>query len=235
MNNLLENIFEQSEIRQFEFEGLKFYNNNDAAYYFTLDIDVNELKKIRTFEDLTNNENYRLFKKQFDVLEEKGSSNTLTKNSSLLILVEVEKMEEMNDLQHHILLIEEDEYFFKKYVILYSGDALKKLDTENILKDIGTKVGNKEIFNSFSKIGYSKDIDEYIFILQLFIKLPFLKLSFNTEDFESLANKISKILGESDELLYDAMIGFDNLDTLDFLSKETEDEIDEVLRALNND
>lgn len=228
---MLKKIFEQSQIEESKHNDLVYYNYNNVAYYFTINIALSEFSQIKTFHDLTTNESYKLFKTQFDALEKAGISNVIEKNSSLILLVQVEDMNELDRLQHNILMIEEDEYFFKKYVILHSNDAIKHLNFENI----HSKVNDIESFNSFSQSGYLKELEEYIFILQLFIKLPFLKLEFDTENFETLGQKISKSLEVKNEEVYESIINFESLSTLDFMSKDAEREIENILELLKND
>lgn len=235
MNELIENIFTKSEIELVTFEGVNYFNYIDVSYYFTLEVDEEDLKTIKSFEDLESNKDYKLFKEKFNAVEKFGGSNTITKNSSLLFIVKVDNMNQVDNLQQQILLIEEDEYFFKKYVLLYSEQAIVNLDKENVFEDIYTKVVNKEKFNFYSQNGYSDDLEEYIFILQLFIKLPFLKLIFSSGDYETLECKISNLLGEKDDKIYGEVLTPEIIQSIDFLSEEADREIDNLISKLEND
>lgn len=146
------------------------------------------------------------------------------KNSSLIIFVKLDNLETEYDLiENQILAIEEDEYFFRKYVIVYKDDMIEELPNENITNFINQIVTDSNI-DDFRKEKFQDAL--YFLVLQLFVKLPFLKYVPKYNDFKSiqsiLDDKLDDSLKEVDQL-------FDELDLMNeeeemlFLSQDTKD------------
>jgi|GEM_PF-2472120 len=238
MDNIIDKLFQEIEYQKNEFNNeLTYYSNNDWAYYFTLHINDTEFKKIKSFSDFEQIEEYKKFKISFDLLEQKGESNKVEKNSSLIILLKCDSLVVLEEYQQQILLLEEDEYFLKKYVVIYTENSIVELkNTEEILPLLKEKVNDKDKFETYAKNGFNDNLEEYLLVLQLYIKLPFLALSFEEDTFRTLPSKISTVLEASPEDVYDKLTerSGDILD-IDFQSEDDNDKIDEILKLLEND
>lgn len=149
------------------------------------------------------------------------SNPSLKKNTSLLAFVKVKNIRDsLNRLKNTIFNIEEDEYYFRKFILLYTDEMVVSINP------------NYDIKPQLNRIVYEGDIDRlkencfydlvYYFALQLFIKLPWLSLDIEKTMFEllqgPLGRKISENgLGEFDQIL-------DSIDTeeLDKLIEKNE-------------
>jgi hypothetical protein len=217
--------------------GIEYYSFKDKAYFFFLSLELSEIMNIKSYTDFELNKKYVLLKEDFNKLLKEGLSNTLEKNSALIILVKCITLTSIEKFQQPILLLEEDEYFFKKYVVLYSDMAIQGLNTANsLIPLLQEKVKNETYYNSFASAGYNDEIAEYLVVLQLFIKLPFLKLSFDGENYKMLSQKISEALGTDLVKTYNNLLMYSKkIEELDFSKEINEDSIDELLRSLAND
>lgn len=87
--------------------------------------------------------------------------------------------------------VEEDEYYFRKYVILYTEEGLSCLnsDTKYLLDYIQS--ASLEGENVFDKFESNMFFDASYFIaMQLIIKLPFVSIPHSDNHFEIIENKI---------------------------------------------
>jgi len=132
--------------------------------------------------------------KLFDIKKE-GISD-IEKNTSLIICVLFDNY--ASDCQRYkniMLQIEEDEYWFKKYLLPYTTQAVANFDLEiGITQQLNLVVNNDDNFKQFNEHIHSNE--SYFFAIQCFLKLPFLNLVIgNDEQFVSirqmLATKIS--------------------------------------------
>jgi hypothetical protein len=232
-NILLETGHEVHEINK----ETAYYSNKDIAYFFILNLELSEIVDIKNYSDFERNEKYKSLESHFNELVKKGQSNTLEKNTSLIILVKCNTLISIEKHQQPILLIEEDEYFFKKYVILYSESAIQGLyNYSPLVPLLQEKVKNEASYNTYASEGYNDEIAEYLVVLQLFIKLPFLKLSFVKENYKLLGHIISEALEGDLESTYNNLILYSKqIEEIDFSKEDNEDSIEELLRLLPND
>lgn len=236
MNEIIETIFKQEEylLKRFNDE-LTYYSYQDAAFYFLLELEENDFENILRYTDFENLQKYKKFKKNFDLVEKEVEANTVERNSSLIILVRCNSISALEKYKHQILLLEEDEFFFKKYVILYSEKAIQGLKVnDDFLSTIQQKVQDKNQFKLYAKKGLLEELEEYLLILQLYIKLPFLKLTFDGDSFQSLQSKIVSDLDEQQEVLYRELVSKSE-DILALNFELEENEIDEILNLLTDD
>jgi hypothetical protein len=238
MDNIIDKLFQEIEYQKNEFNNeLTYYSNNDWAYYFTLHINDTEFKKIKSFSDFEQIEEYKKFKTSFDLLEQQGESNKVEKNSSLIILLKCDSLVVLEEYQQQILLLEEDEYFLKKYVVIYTEKSIVELkNTEEILPQLKEKVNDKDKFETYAKNGFNNNLEEYLLVLQLYIKLPFLTLSFDGDAFQTLPSKISDVLEESQEHVYNILTEkAEDFLKIDFQAENYEEKIGEIIKLLEND
>ncbi|WP_149277646.1 ABC-three component system middle component 1 [Pareuzebyella sediminis] len=237
MYDLLINLFKQTEHQQInnDTEALHF-TKEDRVHYFVLEIryeDFSELKSISSFWE--TNEAYKKFKKEFDRIVVEDSS-TAEKNSSLIVLVKVDSLEKLERHKQQILLLEEDEHHFKKFVILYSENALVSIsELATSIAALQEKVTENERFEKFFANGYSKELDDYLLLLQLFIKLPILKLKSGGESFKPIDQRINETLGEANLEIYKQIRELrEELINFDF-TNGPEEKLDDYINAISND
>jgi len=238
MNKLIKKIFIESGHSEEQLENeFLYFSLQDLAYFFVIDFDQTEFDKIQNRLDIDAHEKYNRLKQNYEKLVSEGVSNTVEKNSSLIVLVKVDSLSALEKYQQQILLFEEDEYFFKKYVILYSDESIKDMiDKDNLISILQTKVKDETKFDSYANGGFQDELEEYLLILQLYIKLPFLKLSYEGNPFQTLASKISNELGDIQEALYNQLSEIsEEIQNIDFELEDNENEIDKVLKLLPND
>lgn len=216
-------------------EGITFYSKEDKSFFFTVQISEEAFIPLKSKDLIKENQQYKTVMDGFKSMINSGDRNTIEKNSSLLVLVKCSSIEAIENLQQQILLFEEDQYFFKKYVILYTDVSISGLTATPLIPDLRTKINHNRTFNRFAKEGYHSEIAEYLVVLQLFIKLPFLILDHGTEGFTSLIQKITSVLN-TDASLYESLLSHSGeLGQVDFSKSEDEAKINELLSILPHD
>lgn len=236
MKELLTHLFNQTEHKQIMNDAKVFhFTKNDQVHYFVLEItyeEFSELKFVSTFRE--TNDAYRIFKKEFDRIVSEESS-TAKKNSSLIVLVKVNSLEKLEEHKQQILLLEEDEHNLKKFVILYSENALVSIsELATSIEALQDGVTDNEKLERFFSNGYSEELEEYILLLQLFIKLPFLRLKSGGEAFKALSDRIEEGLGEDLQIYEQILELADDLPSFDF-ENGSEEKLDEFIKSLAND
>ena len=231
MNELLNKIFREAEYTLVENE-VPFFSYLNSAFYFHIDFSEAVFSQLKNIEEFEQQKQYQKLKNYFNHENAKGELNQLEKNSSLIVTVKCESLASLEKYQQHILLLEEDEYHFKKYVILYSEETLKELPDSKIMENLRVLVSNKSLFDQYASGGFMPEIESYIFILQLFVKLPFLQLTFEEEDFKSLeqlkVEKLGELQGQFDFLVQNKK----KIMSIDFTKETSESEIDKLLKEL---
>jgi len=237
MNEILKNVFLESgysleTIR----DGFEYYSLSNKAYFFLLELDQAELENLKNYSEFDLIADYDKIKGQYQTLVKAGISNTIEKNSSLIITVKCNSLESIESLKQQILMIEEDEYYFKKYVIIYSEDSILEIKTSKPLLELfAKKLVEEDKFDVYANSGITNDISEYLVILQFYIKLPFLKLSFTRHDYESLENKIKEKLGPIMYKTYDLIIeNSQRIEELNFNDRQNDAIINDILATLKN-
>lgn len=171
-------FFEKSDSIDLEYFIVDFIESNELAHY---------LLSTRGTDLLTFFENKC---KEKDDIE---------KNTSLILCVKVNSFaKEVPILSNHILNVEEDEYWFKKYVLIYSCDAVGQLSSvTGTLKDI---ILDNTRFNLFRNDIYADDL--YYLAVQLYLKLPFLNVPESAvENYRPIEEIISQNLNTAEQLL----------------------------------
>lgn len=238
MNTVINKIMEASRYSEQSFGGIeKYYSKEDSSFFFTIQYSIDEISILRKYVEISEKDNYKALLESFNTLIKVGQSNTIEKNSSLLVLVKCETLEAIEKYHQQIMLLEEDEYFFKKYVILYTDNSLVTLlAQENLMGYLVEKLNDEVSFSKYANEGYSDEIADYLMVMQLFIKLPLLKVQTGDNNFKALAEKISDALGERDEHFINWILENDErILSLDFMRENSEEEIEELLNHLPND
>ncbi|MDN2668890.1 hypothetical protein OW495_19385 [Vibrio sp. 14N.309.X.WAT.E.F5] len=129
--------------------------------------------------------------------------NQFEKNTTLLLFMR--KVDGIDKMLSKITEVEEDEYFFKKQVVLLPSKFLDRLGNEE-LNSVGFEVNKylQDCMNNSSKFKQfmSKpncDTD-YSGCAQLFEKLPFLHLSVQSSESNSLQNMIDSEIDKNSEI-----------------------------------
>lgn len=235
MNEIINKILIESDYIIVENTTLQYYTREEKSYFFTVNIPETDFKNLKSKELIKENEQYKRVLDAFSSIVNDGEQITIEKNSSLIVIVKCNNIESIEELKQQILLFEEDEYFFKKYVILYTEESITQLTNSPLIPILREKVGNIAFFNNFASNGYKTDIAEYVVIMELFIKLPFLSLAENRERFTALSEKITNAL-DDDMHRYTTLLSKTNeIQQLDFSRSEDEAEINELLSFFSND
>lgn len=119
-----------------------------------------------------------------------NSQLNMPKDTSLIALVRIEGYAQYDTIQNSILSFEEDPYTYRKYTIAYTDSGVGVISRESdILKFCKDTINNQNLFDTFQK---DSQEDYYRLVLDLFIKLPFLKLDESVktlEAFEDISKK----------------------------------------------
>jgi hypothetical protein len=216
-------------------EVINGYSHENKSYFFIRTIGGDELEEIKSKALLDEQTWYGAFVSEFKENTDKPNYFSLEKNSSLIVLVEASSINDIERLQSQILLIEEDQFFVKKYVIIYTRTALSKISNFTTNLQFLNAVNNRGAFQSILANGFNTDQEDFILLLQLFIKLPFLTLQFNEDDFISLHEKLINVLENDYSIFRQLIADQEQLLDIDFLSIDSENEIDNLLTLLTYD
>lgn len=188
MINFVKQVLEKHDYQHMG-RSIELWSNNNE-FFLIQDYDVEELQSTR---DITIN--FFVCDKINQLIHEfeKIQDNRIKKNTSLLIVVKVENLEqEYYRLKKIAMRIEEDEYYFRKYVIFYTEGGLEKLEpcAQYLLDYIQDKGSNLEesLFDKFENNMFFDD--SYFIAMQLIIKLPFISLPHSNEHFETVEDRI---------------------------------------------
>lgn len=231
MEKLIKNILISNDFSLNEAIGC--FQKKDRSYFFIKSIESDHLEKIKNKSNLNESDWYRDFLTHFNEVCGDLNYPALEKNSSLIILVNSNDITAIESFQSQILLLEEDQFYVKKYVIVYTATALDKIIELTTNEQLQIEVNNKQKFKYIFENGFNIEQEDYILLLQLFIKLPFLTLEFNEHEFITLTEKLNVTLGTDYSLLN--QLDPDQIGDLDFLSVESESEIEDLLTLLAND
>ncbi|WP_348799159.1 ABC-three component system middle component 1 [Flavobacterium adhaerens] len=234
MIQLLKNIFKENNIIKLE-EEKECFSYENKSFFFNINIQESELLQIRNTENFYDNGDYKRILDIYRRLVDTSGINEIEKNSSLIVTVKCEDLESLSKLQQQILLIEENEYFFKKYVILYTDQSISQLSENPTIEFLQEKLNDFEKFDKYSEEGYISELAEYMVVLQLFIKLPFLKLAFGQDEYFDLTSKLKSSL-LNDSLIYERLLLFSSgIEEIDFTNHEDEKKIGLLFKFISND
>jgi hypothetical protein len=184
-NQVLEVEMIEDEIIDEE-SNFMFSRKKNQEYYITAQYTENEMKNF--FDIKKTNDLIELFEKL------KGTSEDIQKNTSLIVCVKVEKLQNAHaSLKNIVFKIEEDEYFFRKYVIIYTEDSIKNIDSNrNIKVQLHEIIKEDNIMEEYQKNFYFSE--EYFLALQFFVKLPFFVFEADTKQFTTLEDELAKVI-----------------------------------------
>lgn len=163
---------------------------NDTITIFgnTYEFFILENFEIDEIEDFFKSEKLDRVISKFQELE----CEKMKKNTSIFILIKVDKIKEIYyQYLNKIISIEEDEYYFRKYVILYTEMGIIELEpnVQDILNYI--QFEDSDGYRYFEKFENDMFFDDAYFIaMELMIKLPFINLPSSNDRFFTIEDKI---------------------------------------------
>ena len=180
---------------------LFFENTNESqtSYYLVHFTGVSALKNYVSSNNLE--ESFALIEDQ------KKIKPDVEKNTSLIICALTENLNDtMQELKNDILLLEEDEYWFKKYVLIYSEKCLEIFKgSDEILPVLNSALLNSTEFQRFHETLYQNE--EYYFVAEVFLKFPFLSVPISLhEQYLSIGQILATNLSERDLALLNNVI-----------------------------
>lgn len=146
------------------------------------------------------------------IMSNKNAFHDVEKNSSLILCVE------FNDLQNQyyqyknaMLKIEEDEFWFKKYLLPYTDAAVQHFNMEAaIIPQLNELVLKETQFNAFRQNIFTGEA--FFLAIQCFLKLPFLAFTpVLSADFVTIEQTMQSQLSTWElSMLYEKITPFDN-------------------------
>ncbi|KRU26768.1 hypothetical protein VT91_03850 [Clostridium sporogenes] len=169
-------------------------NNKKRMFYVYKNYTGIEDFKKKIYEDQNNLYDY------INVLE---NGNEIKKNTSFIVLINLNENSEKNNIQEEILDLEEDKYFFKKYVITYLNSETdsfynKSKEYDNIINFMEKSLNDTD---KFEKYKVSNEISYYSLILKMYIKIPHLSC-WNIFKKEEIINLEDSIIQEIKNMQY---------------------------------
>lgn len=208
MNDFLDRIMDSNGYNLIEYASLKLFGN-EHEFFLVEHFEIGEIQDFFKTEKLEN------LISQFQSIDIK-----IRKNTSLFILIKVDDIHKFYYQNlNKMVTIEEDEYYFRKYIIFYTEEGLKKLnpDIQWLLQYIQENDNDSDEESLFDKFEENMFFDDSYFIaMQLIIKLPFISLPHSNDHFETIEDKI-KIRIETAELV------------------EQEQQVDQILGLFHDD
>lgn len=195
MESLLNKIFIDHGFNQpIKGSHVHFYEKKDAEKqeYYLIDF-IEPLGLNNYIESDSTSEVFKLFDDQ------KKEKKDVEKNTSLIICVKVKNIkDEIGKIRNNILSIEEDDYWFKKYIIVYSDSSIPVITDIIDIKDYFNKLLlDNEVFTDYKNDIYLNE--GYFLTIQLFLKLPFLNVPIQTQNnYRSIENILAQQLSEAE-------------------------------------
>ncbi|WP_215143707.1 ABC-three component system middle component 1 [Exiguobacterium qingdaonense] len=199
MKNIIKKIYLESQFESVESQsGIINSNRENKEFLITVDYSIDEF--INFFECEKTDEVINLFNQMKENDTEAG------KNTSLILLLEVESINEFyKKYKNQVLRIEEDEYFFRKYLIVYTSESIKKIkDYQNMLKELHIILLEESRLEKFQENLYLEE--EYFVVIQLFVKIPFVQLDLEVEEYRTLESKINEVILRNNLLRYEKKV-----------------------------
>jgi hypothetical protein len=198
--DLLKFVFESSGYQLIEAnQGMALYSKKDEEYYFIAEYSADELSDyFRTDKTLI----------AYDLVEKyKDTMPGITKNSSMIIWMTVEKLSEgLIQLRNSVYEVEEDPYVFRKYVIFSTHKAIDELKIKSV-QEIIEFAANPDHFQEYQNFKSRYSNEAYCLAAQMLIKLPFLQLPTKTIQLDDLRAQLTAAIGANGELVLRSLEG----------------------------
>ena len=183
MKFILETIFYENSFKKIPIEDeFMFLGKENREYFFVVNYKPFDLQNF--FED---EKTTRIILSQRKLSE---ANESIAKNTSLIIYVEVNDLESFLKKNRAVIYkIEEDEYYFRKYVIIYTKGSINQLRESD---DFNKKM--QEILSESGRIDRFEDIyyrdEEFHVVMQLYTKIPYLFYDAGNREFLSISKQI---------------------------------------------
>lgn len=201
MESLIKRIFSECGFESVAASstGAFFASKADGSpeYYLLEYVEINRLK---SFAEGDDNTVMQLFEDQ------RKNDKEISKNTSLVLCVKAKNLESDYDAhKNSILLIEENQYFFKRYVIIYTEQAVVAFkDYTPVVPEMQKKILSTTSFQGYKENPFSSD--DYFLLMQIFLKLPFLNVpEQSATDYKPLEELIGTKLSERQMQLREAL------------------------------
>ncbi|API88056.1 hypothetical protein BKP56_01340 [Marinilactibacillus sp. 15R] len=187
MLKYIEKIVKEYKIKTLDKQESYNYYGNNSDYYIVSEYNFKD------FIDFFNSE--KTNKIVDDFLFKSKNNNDYIKNTSLIILLKVSDIKYfIENYKNQMMAVEEDEYFFRKYIIIYTQSGVDELNDLSLstLFEMLEKPSNIDKFEVDTYFS-----DEYFINMQLAIKLPFVTIPKKTSKFISMQDKIDIAIKEN--------------------------------------
>jgi hypothetical protein len=200
MKELLKNIFAVNGFSERKINGDTYFfeakDSKKSEYYL---IDFIESDKIKGYLNTDALESvFTLFNDQ------KKEKQDIEKNTSLIICLRLNNIkEDIEGIRNDILRIEEDDYWFKKYVIVYSDNSLPQpTDGIDYIEYFNGLLADSERFKEYKSDIYQNE--GYYLAIQIFLKIPFINVPVKiTSSYRSIEDLVAEKLSATEkDLLY---------------------------------
>lgn len=189
MEEILINIYQENEFEVImKKDEYTFLQKKNQSYFFIAKYEEKELEDF-----FTSNKTDKMINELTKFSE---TNEDVSKNTSLIIYVKTDDLDVFFENNKKIIYkIEEDEYYFRKYVIVYTDESIKEIkNSKNINESILNIVLEPGRMDKFEEKYYEDE--EYFFVMQLYIKLSFLIYEKRDEPFKSIQKRISEDLAK---------------------------------------
>jgi hypothetical protein len=130
----------------------------------------------------------------------KDKQPSLARNSSLVVVVSCGSYQPSQDILNKIYAVEEDPFGMRKYVIAAHSETISQM-AKIEYAELAEIVFNKSRFDLYKDRGLDNEDYQYMAAIQVFIKLPFLKITENESQFKTIAERISVLMEQGDNQL----------------------------------
>lgn len=166
----------------------------------------------------------------------------ITKNSAMIILLKCDGHSPSEELLNKIYAVEEDPFGMRKYVVVAESEIIEQL--KSISYDDLTKIAlNKGRFDKYQKNVTTNDDHEYMGAIQIYIKLPFLRMRESKEELQTISELVDSLMKkDGNSHIKDQTIGkkgsiFDDRerfisDALSLEKNEIDDWLDQTLEGV---
>jgi hypothetical protein len=172
-------------------------NEGKVDYYFIISVKVKN--NISNFYDYINLRIEELLENVWNAefVNEYDINPDFKKNSSLLILLEIESLEQEDFIRNSIYDIEESALYFKRYIITYTNKQVLQLikdinDDGNIIEFMDNLIKSPTLFDNYKKNRIAETV--YNLVAKLYIKIPFLQYKVEEISISSLKETINSEL-----------------------------------------
>ena len=225
MKKFIDTLFDEKNKLNFQYMDytMSFYSGNFRSYYLLFYINSQE-ELINLWERTGNI--FKAMKQNLDIYNVDMDKNTMCiycLETTEEEYYETGKTGTISELSRKISLVEEDLNFFAKHVFLYT-DKMKQFSHQHIgnFDALCKKYLNKSHFEQYKDDIYNSF--EYDFIINLFIKFPFLKIE-------------KYYVRDQDEVRYRTVTSFvqEKFDKYEVKVKQVEEKIEKIKLMLDDE